>query len=307
MAGIFRIIGGIVERLTHATSTEATATIAAKLGEAATHVRTPADRVAQTLPRASELSVARDRAGTGLREAPATSMPQLAEPTVAPARHRHHIHAGRGTNTARRDAAREAVPPAFGVIVHHANGPGNLLVTTPQLAAQIARGEHQIDDVAGKHLDFPSQDIKLIESTSPQKPGQTHIVAKHLGTNLDDNVARLQREPNIHAAGGFIDEPSAQFAIDKTIANPANQKALQHFLNDASVEKQALFRVDLGRVVGESTLRKDLDAGHPALVPTTTATVVVIKDPSFPEGYRVLTSYPEAVRRAEVDVLGQKQ
>ena len=65
MAGIFRIIGGIVERLTHATSTEATATIAAKLGEAATHVRTPADRVTQTLPRASELSVARDRAGTG--------------------------------------------------------------------------------------------------------------------------------------------------------------------------------------------------------------------------------------------------
>jgi hypothetical protein len=288
MAGIFRIIGGIAERLTHATSTEATATTAAKLGEAATNLlRAPADRVAQTLPRASELSVARDRAGTGMREAPALS--------------------GRGTNVAVARAAREAVPTALGVIVHHAKGPGNLLLTTPQLAAQIARGEHQIDDVAGKHLDFPSQDIKLIESTSPQKPGQTHIVAKHLGTNLEDNVARLQREPKIHAAGGFIDEPSAQFAIDDTIANPANQKALQRFLDDASVEKQALFRVDLGRVVGESTLRKDLDAGHPALVPTTTATVVVIKDPSFPEGYRVLTSYPEAVRPAEVDSLGQRQ
>lgn len=307
MAGIFRIIGGIAERLTHATSTEATATTSAKLGEAAMRVRPPADRVTHTSPRASELSVARDRADTGLREAPATNMHQFAESTVVPARHRHHVYAGRGTNAAGRQAAREAKPPVFGVIVHHANGPGNLLVTTPQLAAQIARGEHQIDDVAGKHLDFPSQDINLIESTSPQKPGQTHIVAKHLGTNLDDNVARLEREPKIHAAGGFIDEPSAQFAIDETIANPANQKALQRFLNDASVEKQALFRVDLGRVVGASTLRKDLDAGHPALVPTTTATVVVIKDPSFPEGYRVLTSYPEGVRRAEVDVLGQKQ
>jgi hypothetical protein len=67
-----------------------------------------------------------------------------------------------------------------------------------------------------------------------------------------------------------------------------------------------LRRVDLGRPVGASTTRADVLAGHPRLIPGTTATVVLIKDPSFPEGYRVLTTYPDT-RRPEVDERGNPQ
>ena len=37
-----------------------------------------------------------------------------------------------------------------------------------------------------------------------------------------------------------------------------------------------------------------------------TATVVLIKDATFPEGYRVLTTYPDT-RPAEVDARGNRQ
>ncbi len=277
MAGIFRIIGGIAERLIHAASTEATTTAAAKLGAATSHVSTPADRIAHALPRASELSAARDRAGTALRSAPA------------------RVQGSRGTNM---------LQFAHTIIVHHGVGDGKRLITTPELAAKIARGEHQIDEVAGKHIDFPSQNINLIESTSPHARGQTHIQAKHLGTDLQGNIERLRSEPHISAAGSYESSESAQFAIDATIANPVNQSRIAAFLENPLIPVTDLRRVDLGRTIGTSTLRRDLDAGRPSLIPSRTANVVIIKDPSFPEGYRVLTSYPVAVQRPQVDQFG---
>ena len=270
MAGIFRIIGGIAERLIHATSTEATATTAAKLGGVAAHVRMPSDRIAHALRRAPDLSAARDRAGAGLRAEIGTNVPLIER----------------------------------SIIVHHGLGDGTRLITTPEIAAKIAHGEHQIDEVGGSHLDYPSQDINLIESTSPNRGGQTHIEAKHLNTNLQANIERLQHEPHNTASGSFDSAESAQFAIDVTIANPANQRRIAAFLEDPLIPKTDLRRVDLGRTIGTSTLRSDLDAGRPSLIPSRTANVIIIKDPSFPEGYRVLTSYPAAARGPQVDQLG---
>lgn len=195
-------------------------------------------------------------------------------------------------------------PEPDGPIVHGFLGHGTRLVTTPQAARSIARGEHQIDVVGGVRLAYPSQNLRDIESTAPERPGQTHVVQRHVGGDLARDVARLRAQPRIRAAGGYTDLAAAQFATDVTIANPANQRALAAFLADPTRSKDALYRVDLGRSVGTSALRGDLDAGHPTLHPSRYADVVVVKDGSFPEGYRVLTSYPEATRGAEVDAFG---
>ena len=124
-----------------------------------------------------------------------------------------------------------------------------------------------------------------------------------MGDDLAANVRRLEAQPQIRAAGGYATEALAQLATDRTIANPANQRAVGAFLQDPERLKIALARVDVGQTVGTTTTRADLDAGRPVLVPGRTATVVLIKDATFPEGYRVLTTYPDT-RPAEVDARG---
>lgn len=183
-------------------------------------------------------------------------------------------------------------------------GPAVALRTTPVASQQIAAGADQIAIVDGARLAYPSQRLPLIESRAPHAPGQTHALAEHVGNDLASNVRRLRAEPLIRAAGGYDDEAHAQLATDRAIANPANQRAIGAWLSDAARLKLVLARVDAGTVVGSTTTRGDLEAGRPTLIPGRTATVVLIKDRTFPEGYRVLTTYPDT-RGAEVDARGR--
>jgi hypothetical protein len=196
--------------------------------------------------------------------------------------------------------------PAPGIVRHSAAGASVALKTTPQAAAHIAAGLHQIRTVDGATLAYPSQDLRAIESATPLEHGQTHGLTEHVGNDLAANVHRLEAQPQIRAAGGYTDEARAQLGTDRTIANPANQRAIGQFLADPERLKLALERVDLGEPVGTTTTRADLDAGHPTLIPGRTATVVLIKDATFPEGYRVLTTYPDT-RSSEVDARGNRQ
>jgi hypothetical protein len=199
--------------------------------------------------------------------------------------------------------AARAAPPA---LRNPVAGSWVALTTTPAAAARIAAGLHQIRTVDGVSLAYPSQNLPDIESAEPLAHGQTHGLTEHVGNGLADNVRRLDSEPLIRAAGGYTDEARAQIATDRTIANPANQRAIAVFLSDPERLKTALERVDLGRSVGTTTTRDDLNAGHPRLIPGRTATVVLIKDATFPEGYRVLTTYPDT-RPFEVDARGNRQ
>jgi hypothetical protein len=206
----------------------------------------------------------------------------------------------------RRSTLGTLLSPAPGLIRHSAAGPSVALRTTPQAAARIAAGLHQVRTVGGTSLAYPSQDLPSIESAAPFQHGQTHGLTEHVGNDLAANVRRLEAQPQIRAAGGYSSEPAAQAAVDRTIANPANQRAIGAFLADPERLKTALERVDLGGTVGTTTTRSDLDAGRPTLIPGRTATVVLIKDASFPEGYRVLTTYPDT-RPVEVDARGNRQ
>jgi hypothetical protein len=185
----------------------------------------------------------------------------------------------------------------------HAGPSGVALLTSRTEAAAIAAGAHQVRTVDGRRLTYPSQDLARIESLRPDRPGQTHALERHVGTTLADNVARLRAAPLLHAAGSYTSVADAQYATDETIANPGNQAAIGAFLCDPGRLKVALARVDLGRSVGTSTLQRDVAAGRPTLVPGTTATIVLIRDGTFPEGYRVLTSYPDT-RPPELDARG---
>jgi hypothetical protein len=199
-----------------------------------------------------------------------------------------------------------ALAPPPGIVRHASTGGSVALKTTPQAAARIAAGLHQVRTVDGASLAYPSQDLRAIESADPLEHGQTHGLTEHVGNDLAANVRRLEAQPQIRAAGGYTDLARAQLATDRTIANPANQRAIAGFLADPERLKTALERVDLGGPVGSTTTRSDLDAGRPSLIPGRTATVVLIKDHSFPEGYRVLTTYPDT-RPAEVDARGNRQ
>jgi hypothetical protein len=196
--------------------------------------------------------------------------------------------------------------PAPGIVRYAVAGESVALETTPQAAARIAAGLHQIRTVDGATLAYPSQDLRAIESADPLEHGQTHGLTEHVGNDLAANVRRLEAQPQIRAAGGYTDEARAQRATDRTVANPANQRLIGALLADPERLKTALERVDLGGTVGTTTTRTDLDAGRPALIPGRTATVVVIKDASFPEGYRILTTYPDT-RAPEVDARGNRQ
>jgi hypothetical protein len=211
-----------------------------------------------------------------------------------------------GISPARAEPAAGPVALPAAIVRHAAAGPSVTLRTSPAAAARIAAGLHQIRTVDGVPLAYPSQDLRAIESADPHHHGQTHGLTEHVGNDLAADVRRLQAEPQIRAAGGYTDEASAQLATDRTIANPANQHAIAAFLADPERLKTALARVDTGRTVGTTATRADLDAGQPVLIPGRTATVVLIKDRTFPEGYRVLTTYPDT-RPAEVDAAGSRQ
>jgi hypothetical protein len=180
---------------------------------------------------------------------------------------------------------------------------GIALATTQAAAAAIRAGLHQIRTVDGRAIRFPSQNLAAIESRAPGRPGQSHTLTRHVGETLADDLSRLEHHPLLRAAGGYTDAGTAQLATDRTIANPANQSAIGAFLADPGRLRTALARVDVGAVVGTSAMRDTTGTVAPGLIPGRTATVVLIKDPTFPEGYRVLTSYPDT-RGAEVDANG---
>jgi hypothetical protein len=203
-------------------------------------------------------------------------------------------------------ATMAARAPGDRIVRHDEAGAWVALKTSPQAEARIAAGLHQRPVIDGQRLAYPSQDLRAIESARPHQHGQTHGLTEHVGTDLAANVQRLEAEPHIRAAGSYTTEPLAQLATDRTIANPANQRAIGAFLTDPGRLKIALARVDTRTVVGTTTTRGDLDAGRPALIPGRTATIVLIKDASFPEGYRVLTTYPDT-RPPEVDARGSQQ
>jgi len=174
-------------------------------------------------------------------------------------------------------------------------------------AASIASGEHTVAEVEGKSLTHPSQDLSKIESLE-QKAGEPHTEFFHVakddafleqrlkdplkkadGTVLTDKAGNPKY---LGVASSFADSKAAQEAVNKTFADPANQSKIAQWLAKGAKGNLALTE-DVGKEIGHGIRRADLLAGTPKHIATSDVRVVLKADKAYPEGYKVLTAYPD--------------
>jgi len=84
----------------------------------------------------------------------------------------------------------------------------------------------------------------------------------------------------------------ARRQVDATIAKPSNQAKIHDWLANGA-KKTLVLTSDLGHEIGYGVRRTDVLAGVSNKIPSNIANVVFKADPSFPEGYKILTAFPE--------------
>jgi len=112
----------------------------------------------------------------------------------------------------------------------------------------------------------------------------SHTIRKHGEKTVPDLRARLSREPGLPAASSFYSRREAEIAIDRTIV--AKQDAIADWLASGRYKRGLV--ADLGYDVGRILARGADDA-----VASTKVRVVLVRDSSMPDGWRILTAFPE--------------
>ena len=101
----------------------------------------------------------------------------------------------------------------------------------------------------------------------------------------EELAARLAKEPKIDAASSFTDKATAEKAVAETI--DANKPKIADWL-----ASDAKGKIDISQKmtepIGISVLRDAPIASHASSV-----RVILVRDAAFPDGYRILTGYPE--------------
>jgi hypothetical protein len=110
-----------------------------------------------------------------------------------------------------------------------------------------------------------------------------HTLERHVGKTDEELKARFQREPNREFSSSYTSEDSAQHAMSDVMA--ARQPIIDEWLTGS---KQTLkFDGEAGSVIGRVAIG---ESG--AVVDATGLRVVLLRDHSMPDGYRILTSFP---------------
>jgi hypothetical protein len=112
----------------------------------------------------------------------------------------------------------------------------------------------------------------------------SHTIDKHVDKSAAALRQRLLREAGPPAASTFRSRRSAERAIERGVA--AKRDAITDWI--ASGRHKRAFVVDLGYDVG-----KVLARGAEDVVSTTKVRMVLVRDSSMPDGWRVLTAFPE--------------
>lgn len=112
----------------------------------------------------------------------------------------------------------------------------------------------------------------------------SHTLEKHVGKTSSDLRSRLQREPQRPAASSFYTQRNAEKAIERTLQT--QQDAVADWL--ASGRYKRPFVADLGYDVGRIMVRETDE-----ILMSTKVRVVLVRDSTMPDGWRVLTAYPE--------------
>jgi hypothetical protein len=111
-----------------------------------------------------------------------------------------------------------------------------------------------------------------------------HLIKKHVGRTDKQLAKRLKAEPNIPAASTFPDRATAESA--SSIALDANKAKIEKFLKGK--KSKTTITHTFPYPVGVS-----MPNGRDNHLPASKVLLVLVKDVRRPEGYFLLTGFPE--------------
>lgn len=124
----------------------------------------------------------------------------------------------------------------------------------------------------------PVRDLSQDEATGG------HILRKHVGQTDAELLERLERERRISGASTYTDRSAAEHAVGAAIAD--SQSRIQRWLDRSGGHPNLVLDYDSPAPIGRTINRGESQA-HPC------SHAVVVLRYGGPNGYYVLTSYPE--------------
>jgi hypothetical protein len=112
-----------------------------------------------------------------------------------------------------------------------------------------------------------------------------HTLKKHVGRTDAELQGRLMEERNISAASTWTDRAAAEETIARGLRRERGK--VERWMERGYPRANLALHVDAGRVIGRSLRQGDSES-----VPCTSAVIVLRAD--GPDGFYVLTAYPEA-------------
>ncbi len=142
---------------------------------------------------------------------------------------------------------------------------------------------------ASKLVDQASEEVGKYSTIVPsgglaahEKAGG-HLIARHVGQSDAELATRLSNDPKVRVASTFTDRTVAESAISSAMS--ANRSAIDLFMKGNT--NQIVIKHSSPAVIGSSMTR-----GSTSSQPVSNVTVVIRKDPTMPDGYRIHTGYP---------------
>ena len=135
-----------------------------------------------------------------------------------------------------------------------------------------------------RNVDGPYSEIVPGGGLATHEAQGGHLIAKHIGRTDMQLVKRLEAEPTIPAASTFPDRATAESASARALE--ANKTKIQKFLNGKKGKTTVTH--EFPYPVGVSVPNGSNDS-----LPATKVLLVLIKDARRPEGYFLLTGFPE--------------
>ena len=111
-----------------------------------------------------------------------------------------------------------------------------------------------------------------------------HTIAKHVEKTDAELALRLVSSPNVQTASTFFDRAIAEAAVADEIA--ANKADIDKWLKGTAPK----FRIDRAYPV---PLGRSLTRGDGSAIDASGARVILKRDPSQPDGFFVLTAFPQ--------------
>ena len=170
--------------------------------------------------------------------------------------------------------ARQGLKMAKGV-------PGNRVVakTVSEESGPVARPPARAPQPSEPPARVPGGGLEAHENAGG------HLLERHVGKTPEDLSARLASDKDIDAASSFTDKATAEKAVAETIET--NQAKIDSWLASGAKRPLAISQT-MDEPVGISMPR-----GAPAASPTSSVRVILVRDASFPDGYRILTGFPK--------------